>query len=183
VEEPCWRLFRRFRSAMNRLVLMMAAIVARAAAQQEPSPAVGAAPRQPLPFSHRAHIALSLKCVECHPTVAQSPTAGMPPESLCMNCHVSVKTDSRVIAALTAFFKRKEPVPWVRLYRLPDFVSFSHKRHFGKAQVACSACHGEVKGQDVLAKEKPIGMQSCMACHDKRKANNNCDACHAIHPA
>jgi hypothetical protein len=26
-------------------------------------------------------------------------------------------------------------------------------------------------------------MQSCMACHDKRKANNNCDACHAVHPA
>ena len=34
---------------MNRLVLMMAAVVAFVAAQQEPSPAVGAAPRQPLP--------------------------------------------------------------------------------------------------------------------------------------
>jgi hypothetical protein len=26
-------------------------------------------------------------------------------------------------------------------------------------------------------------MQSCMSCHDERKANNNCDACHAVHPA
>src|ERR1022692_76452 len=65
--------------------------------------------------------------------------------------------------------KRKEPVSWARLYRLPDFVSFSHKRHFGKAQIACSTCHAEVERQDVLVKEKAIGMKSCMAFHDKRK--------------
>ncbi len=130
---------------MMRFVFMLAAVAICVVAQHEPPPAVGAAPQQPAPFSHRAHTALNLKCAECHPTAG--------------------------------------PVPWARIYRLPDFVAFSHKRHLGKAQVACSACHGEVKSQDVLAKEKPIGMQSCMACHDKRKANNNCDACHAIHPA
>ncbi len=100
-----------------------------------------------------------------------------------MNCHVTVKEQSLAIVALTGYFKRKEPIPWARFYRLPEFVAFSHKRHFGKAQIACSTCHGEVERQDVLAKEKAIGMQSCMACHDKRKANNNCDACHAVHPA
>ena len=168
---------------MMRFVFMLAAVAICAVAQHEPPPAVGAAPQQPAPFSHRAHTALNLKCAECHPTAGKSRAAGMPPESLCMNCHVSVKADSPGIVALAGFFKRKEPVPWARIYRLPDFVAFSHKRHLGKAQVACSACHGEVKNQDVLAKEKPIGMQSCMACHDKRKANNNCDACHAIHPA
>src|SRR5262249_39365614 len=137
----------------------------------------------PVPFSHRAHAALKLKCAECHRMAAEGRAAGMPSESLCMNCHVAVKVESPAIAALAGFFHRKESVPWARLYRLPDFVSFSHKRHSGKAQIACSGCHGEVASQDVLAKEKPIGMQSCMACHDKRKANNNCDACHAVHPA
>ena len=116
-------------------------------------------------------------------SLAENRAAGMPRESLCMNCHVAVKADSAAIIELAGFVKRKEPAPWARLYRLPDFVSFSHKRHVGKAGVACATCHGEVKNQDVLAKEKSVGMQSCMACHDQRKANNNCDACHAIHPA
>jgi hypothetical protein len=166
-----------------RFVIMLATVVTSVAAQQEPPPAVGASPRQPVPFSHRAHTALNLKCAECHQTVAESRAAGLPPESLCMKCHISVKAESPAIVALAGFFKRKEPGPWARLYRLPDFVSFSHKRHFSKAEVPCAGCHGNVQSQDVPAKEKPIGMQTCMACHDKRKANNNCDACHAIHPA
>jgi hypothetical protein len=171
------------RHDLIRFVFVPAAMVISAAAQQEPLPAVGASPRQPLPFSHRAHSALNLKCAECHQTAADGRAAGLPPVPLCMKCHISVKADSPAIVALAGFFKRKEAVPWARLYRLPDFVSFSHKRHVGKAEISCAACHGDVKSQDVAAKEKSIGMQSCMACHDQRKANNNCDACHAIHPA
>jgi Cytochrome c7 and related cytochrome c len=183
MEKPCRGLLRRVRAAMRRAVLALAAVVICVEAQQEPPPAVGVAPRQPIPFSHRTHVGLNLKCAECHPGAGENRAAGMPRESLCMNCHVAVKADSAAIIKLAGFVKRKEPAPWARLYRLPDFVSFSHKRHVGKAGVACATCHGEVKNQDVLAKEKSIGMQSCMACHDQRKANNNCDACHAIHPA
>ena len=168
---------------MIRFLLLVVGVAVCVKAQQEPAPPVGAALPQPLPFSHRAHTELNLKCMECHKGAEQGREAGIPPESLCMNCHVTVKAQSPAIVALTGYFKRKEPVSWARLYRLPDFVSFSHKRHFGKAQIACSTCHGEVERRDVLVKEKAIGMQSCMACHDKRKANNNCDACHAVHPA
>jgi c(7)-type cytochrome triheme protein len=168
---------------MIRFLLLLAVVIVCVKAQQEPAPPVGTPQPQPLPFSHRAHTELGLKCAECHEGAARGREAGIPRESLCMNCHVTVKAQSPAIAVLTGYFKRKEPVPWARLYRLPDFVSFSHKRHFGKAQIACSTCHPKVERQDVLVKEKPIGMQSCMACHDKRKANNNCDACHAVHPA
>ena len=167
---------------MIRFSLLVIVVVCMKA-QQEPAPAVGTTLPQPLPFSHRAHMELGLKCSECHKGAAQARAAGIPPESLCMNCHVTVKAESPAIVALAGFLKRREPVPWARLYRLPDFVSFSHKRHFGNAQIACSTCHGEVAQQAALVKEKSIGMQSCMACHDKRKANNNCDACHAVHPA
>ena len=167
---------------MIRFPLLVIVVVCMKA-QQEPPPAVGTTLPQPLPFSHRAHTDLGLKCLECHKGTAQGRAAGMPPESLCMSCHVTIKAQSPAIVALAGFFKRREPVPWARIYRLPDFVSFSHKRHFGKAQIACSTCHGEVGQQDALVKARSIGMQSCMACHDKRKANNNCDACHAVHPA
>ncbi len=144
---------------MIRFPLLLIVIVVRMKAQQEPAPAVGTTLPQPLPFSHRAHTELGLKCSECHKGAAQGPAAGIPPESLCMNCHRTVKAQSPAIVTLAGFLKRSEPVPWARLYRLPDFVFFSHKR------------------------EKSISMQSCMACHDKRKANNNCDTCHTVHPA
>jgi Cytochrome c7 and related cytochrome c len=168
---------------MIRFPLLVIVVVVCMKAQQEPAPAVGTTLPQPLPFSHRAHTELGLKCSECHKGAAQGRAAGMPPESLCMNCHLTVKAQSPAIVALTGFLKRREPVHWARLYRLPDFVSFSHKRHSGKAQIACSTCHADVEQRDALVKEKSIGMQSCMACHDKRKANNNCDACHTVHPA
>ena len=32
--------------------------------------------------------------------------------------------------------------------------------------------------RDVLFKEKPTNMFSCMACHSKRGASNGCDVCH-----
>ena len=183
LEKPCRRLLRRIRSPMIRFSVLIIVVAVCVRAQQEPAPAMGVKLPQPLPFSHRAHTEASLKCVECHKGAVQDRAAGIPRESLCMNCHIAVKAQSTDIVALAGFAKRKEPVPWARLYRLPDFVSFSHKRHAGKAQIACSACHGEVEKQDTLAKEKSIGMQTCMACHDKRKANNNCDTCHAVHPA
>lgn len=160
-------------------VLLLAAI---ASAQHEPAPGVGTAPPQPIPFSHKTHVGLSLKCLDCHKTAATAREATLPQEAFCMRCHVAIKKDSPAIQKLAAAQKENRAIEWARVYRLPDFVSFSHRRHTGKAQLACDACHGDVGSQDVLAKSKSIGMASCQSCHDARKANNGCDACHAPHP-
>ena len=153
-------------------------------AQQEPRPPVGAAPEQPLPFSHRVHVsgAARLKCADCHQTAATASQAGMPAADFCMRCHVAVKKDSAAIAKLARLQKEKQAIAWVRVYQLPRFVYFSHRRHHTNAQIACEACHGEVATQDVVSKAKSIAMTACQACHDARKANNNCDACHDPHP-
>ena len=165
------------------MTLRAASLVAAAAmAQHEPRPPVGAAPRQPLPFSHRAHASAGLKCADCHTTAASANNAGLPEVEFCMRCHIAVEKDSPAIATLARHQKDRTAVAWVALYRLPDFVYFSHRRHHGQARIACEACHGEVATRDVLFKEKSIGMSACQACHDARKANNNCDACHVPHP-
>ncbi len=52
-----------------------------------------------------------------------------PDESKCMSCHVAVKADSAEIQKLAKFAAEKRPVPWVRVYRLPTFVFWSHKAH------------------------------------------------------
>jgi hypothetical protein len=161
-------------------VLLLAAV---ASAQKEPQPPVGATPAQPLPFSHRAHVGVGLKCPECHATVTTATAAGMPAVQLCMRCHIAVKKESPAIVALAKYLKEGKAVEWEPLYRLPRYVYFSHRRHVGKGQLGCEACHGEVASRDVLSKEKSIGMQACQACHDARKANNGCDACHDPHPA
>jgi hypothetical protein len=145
----------------------------------EPKPPMGAAPAQPVPFSHPVHTAAAaLKCADCHKTAATAAEAGMPAVNFCMRCHVAIKKDSPAIAKLA----EQKVVPWFRVYQLPRFVTFSHRRHHGKAQIECAECHGDVAAQEVVTKVKSIAMPACQRCHDVRKANNNCDACHDPHP-
>jgi len=95
-----------------------------------------------------------------------------------MACHSTVKTDSPAVQKLADYFKAKNPVPWVRVYRVPDYVWFSHESHHNTAKIGCETCHGPVAERDVLAKEKPTSMASCMECHTTRKAPHECNFCH-----
>ena len=133
---------------------------------------------QPLPFSHKAHAALGVKCADCHPIKKPGFAAGLPGEQICMACHTTMKTDSPAIQKLTEYFKAKKPVPWARVYRVPDYVWFSHESHHKDAGIGCDACHGAVAERDVLAKEKATSMEACMECHAARKAPNACNFCH-----
>ena len=133
---------------------------------------------QPIPFSHRAHTALGVKCLDCHTIRKPGFAAGFPSEATCMGCHATVKTDSEAVKKLAVYSKDKKPVPWVRVYRVPDYVWFSHESHFKGAQIACENCHGTVGERDVLTKEKPTSMASCMECHAARKAPVECNFCH-----
>ncbi len=135
-----------------------------------------AAAEQPIPYSHKKHIALGLECVGCHAMPGKGEAATFPAETVCMQCHAAVKRDSAAIQKLAAFVKEKKPVPWVRVYKLPNYVWFSHKVHSSSA--ACAKCHGDVAARDVMVKEKPIDMNSCMNCHDEEKASNECNVCH-----
>jgi len=131
---------------------------------------------QPLPYSHKTHVALGLKCLGCHVMPGDGEMATLPPESLCMGCHTSVKKDSPHIRKLAAFAQSKKPVPWKRVYRLPEYVWFSHKVH--TKGTTCERCHGPVAERDQMKQEKPLTMIACMACHDETGALNECNTCH-----
>jgi len=139
---------------------------------QEPPPAP-----QPIPFSHKRHAEAGLRCAYCHPARDPGRAAGLPAESVCMGCHESVKRDSPAIATLAEHARAGRAVEWVRVYRLPGYVWFSHRAH-GEASLDCQACHGTVSERDVLVKEKPITMRACMDCHARRGASNDCGFCH-----
>lgn len=137
------------------------------------------APAQPLAFSHKTHVGqASIKCQDCHPIRDPGFQAGLPKETVCMGCHVTVKKDSPEIQKLAAAAKSKTPLPWARVYTVPEYVWFSHAVHVTDAKLECAGCHGPVAEREVLFKEKPTNMFSCMSCHSQRGANNGCDVCH-----
>ncbi len=54
----------------------------------------GYAPEQPVAYSHRLHAGeLEIDCLYCHFGARTSPRAGIPPTSVCMNCHATVSSD------------------------------------------------------------------------------------------
>jgi hypothetical protein len=131
---------------------------------------------QPVPFSHRQHA--SATCVDCHATATSAPRATIPQADRCMLCHRGVKTDSPHVARVRSFAEQKQAIPWVRIYRLPDFVYFSHAKH--RAAASCSDCHGAVETREVLAKEVSTSMTACMSCHNAKKASTACTTCHDL---
>ena len=60
------------------------------ASEFKPGPAV----TQPLPFSHKAHVALGVTCRDCHAIEEPGDFAGLPEASKCMQCHVAMMTES-----------------------------------------------------------------------------------------
>lgn len=155
-------------------------LLAAALTAQVPSPKYERpAPEQPLPFSHKTHATKAgLACKQCHPMPDPGDFATFPATSLCMNCHRAIKTDSPHIAKLAAHHSEGKKLPWVRVYRIPDYVFFNHQRHNAVDGVTCETCHGPVATRDMLRREKDLGMQACMECHRANNAKNECTFCH-----
>jgi cytochrome c553 len=134
---------------------------------------------QPVPFSHKRHCEKNIPCVLCHQTATSDETAGLPTAAVCMACHQTVAAGSPAIRKVAAYAGQHKPIPWVRIYRIQDFVFFSHQRH-AAASVACAACHGKVCESDVLKQEVKFSMMFCVSCHRARKATVKCNACHTL---
>jgi predicted CXXCH cytochrome family protein len=143
-------------------------------AEYRPPPA----PEQPIPYSHKTHLAQGLQCMGCHETADSAERAALPPTNTCMGCHTKVRTDSAHIQALKGWHEKGEAVPWRRVYRLPNFVYFSHKQHVADAKVGCDVCHGEVAQMDQMQKVKDTSMAACVDCHKSHSAPEQCDSCH-----
>lgn len=159
---------------MRLLVFAFALLMALVAQEQAP-PKRG--PEQPIPYSHKKHLAMGLKCSNCHTNPDPGEFMGIPETKVCMGCHQSVKTDSPHIQKLTAYHKQEKEVPWLRVYQIPSFVFFSHRAHTEAGQ-KCETCHGPVPERDVIARETDISMGGCMDCHRRNKASNSCNFCH-----
>lgn len=137
-------------------------------------------PKQPIEFSHRIHAGDNqIPCLYCHIFAERSRVSGVPNVKRCMGCHVVIKTDSPEIQKLASYWDKKEPVPWVKVHNLPDYVYFPHKRHI-KAGRQCKDCHGDIASMDRVRRVSSLKMGWCLNCHGRYNVKNgsDCWTCH-----
>ena len=120
---------------------------------------------QPLPFNHRFHVSeIQIECEYCHTGTEDQAMATMPSVELCMGCHQFVGGGLAPIDSLRGYFSRGEPIPWQRVYKVPEFVQFKHQAHMRNA-IQCEDCHGPVGEMDKLYKAQRLTMGWCLECH------------------
>jgi hypothetical protein len=162
-----------------------------------------AAAPQPIQFSHKIHAGqFRINCQYCHSEARRSEYAGLPSVTRCMGCHKITAADRPEIKKLAEFFATQAPIPWVRIYKVPEFTYFPHKAHV-RAGVTCQSCHGPVETMDVIQAKTgqsllndllnlttlPVGppllsMGWCVECHrtmNQKQGKNaplDCFACH-----
>jgi hypothetical protein len=111
--------------------------------------------------------------------------------NVCMNCHKNISEvsdttataehskafyDGEIAKLYTAvgwdkaaqkYTGKTQPVKWVRIHNLPDFVYFNHSQHVSVAGVECQTCHGPVQEFEVMKQFSPLTMGWCVDCHRK----------------
>ena len=120
---------------------------------------------QPIQFSHQHHAAgIGIDCRYCHTTVERAASAGIPPTKTCMNCHSQIWADSPFLEPVRESFRSGEPLRWIRVHDLPDFVYFNHSVHVKKG-VGCASCHGRVDRMPLMLQNASLQMEWCLDCH------------------
>ena len=75
-----------------------------------------------------------------------------------MNCHSLIGTDNNKLLLVRESWEMQQPIQWVRIHKLPDYVFFNHAAHL-KSGVGCISCHGtDFKGGSSTV--------SCFTCHE-----------------
>ncbi len=126
---------------------------------------VGEAREQPVPFSHKHHVAgLGIDCRYCHTAVEESSYAGIPPTETCMTCHSQIWSDSPMLEPVRESFRTGQSLEWIKVHDLPDFVYFNHSIHLAKG-IGCSTCHGRVDQMPLVWPVNTLYMEWCLGCH------------------
>ena len=161
----------------------------------------GYMPVQPIHYSHKIHAgANQIECKYCHSSARVSKHSGIPSLNVCMNCHKNIaeyngeedlengytkefytKEIKKLYAAVgwdeenQQYTGKTEPVKWVRIHNLPDFVYFNHAQHVQVGQIECQTCHGPVEEMEIMYQYSPLTMGWCINCHRETnvKVENN----------
>lgn len=125
----------------------------------------GYKPAQPIAFSHKTHAGDNgIPCLYCHYAAAESRHAGVPPANVCMNCHTEIKRDSPEVQKVAQALAGNQPIAWVKVNSVGDFVYFNHSIHINR-QIDCRVCHGPVETMQQVVRDNKLNMGWCVQCH------------------
>lgn len=175
----------------------------------------GYQPEQPIHFSHKIHAGENkIDCQLCHSGAKYGKVSEIPSMNVCMNCHRNISeykgkymepgkdkafydAEIQKIYAATGWDPAKQqytgktqPVEWVRIHNMPDFVYFNHSQHVvageqaiitahnkknpnDKIDVVCKACHGKVDTMNVVKMANDFTMGWCIECHRTTEVDMN----------
>jgi cytochrome c551/c552 len=151
----------------------------------------GYMPVQPIHYSHKIHSGDNeIECKYCHSSARVSKHSGIPSLNVCMNCHMNIAEyngEEDLEKGYTKEFYTNEikklykavgwdeenqrytgdtqPVKWIRIHNLPDFVYFNHAQHVDVAGIDCQKCHGPVEEMEIMYQHSPLTMGWCINCH------------------
>ena len=132
-------------------IVLLAVLIAIALSTWSRQPASAKPSDQPIQFPHSTHVQqYKIDCQYCHSDARRSEYAGIPSVTRCMGCHKITAADRPEIKKLTEYATKGEPVPWNRVYKLPEFTHFPHKAHV-RVGLKCQECHGKVEEMTTVA--------------------------------
>lgn len=175
----------------------------------------GYKPEQPIYFSHKIHAGDNkIDCQFCHSGAKYGKVSEIPSMNVCMNCHRNISEykgkyieqgksrefyneEIQKIYAATgwdpttqSYTGKTQPVEWVRIHNMPDFVYFNHSQHVvageqtiisthnkknpnNQIDVVCKACHGAVDTMNVVQMANDFTMGWCIECHRTTEVDMN----------
>lgn len=142
------------------------------------NPAPHPGPEQPIPYSHKTHLALGLTCAGCHTNPAPGKLMTYPATATCMSCHHVIAKGKPAIKKLASNATSGQPVPWVRVYQVLPGVNWTHRKHLD-AGIKCETCHGQVSEMHAMSEATSVTtMGVCLHCHTLHNAPTVCATCH-----
>jgi len=202
------------RKPVRILALLLAVVVTGTLAYAFSNARKGYEPRQPVLFRHtrmagapvwetnekgeKVNVGgFAIPCVYCHTMAYKGRHSTVPSTAVCMNCHSSVGLNKEWVLKMKEYWDRGEPIPWVKVHDMPDFVYYDHAAHVnarddqgrsllpltdeqGQPMVVCQTCHGKVEAEEIVRVQVNFNMQWCLDCHRKpeMKTSTDCVVCH-----
>lgn len=144
-------------------------------------------PRQPIFYRHDIHAGqYEIDCRYCHYAAEISASPGLPTIASCYGCHVIVGSGNAEVQKVRDANLNGEPIEWIEVHRLPQFVHFPHNRHVVNGELECQECHGEIQQMPQVYQFASLKMGWCVSCHERstyaddpeRQVTTDCTACH-----
>src|SRR5207249_2123131 len=150
-------------------LVLLAILVFLAVSSWSRQPAAAKPSIQPINFPHSLHVqTYEIDCQYCHSDARRSEYAGLPSVARCMGCHKIAGAALPEVKKLAEYYARGEPIPWVRVNKLPEFTYFPHKAHL-RANVKCQTyeidcqyCHSDARRSEYAGLPS---VARCMGCH------------------